>query len=184
MRLPLVAVGFMYPQGYLRQMISPDGWQVGACEIMDRESAPIRKMVDANGDPITIKVPVMDPPIYLEVWKVHVGKTSLYLIDTSSEANDPWNRVISDRLYTGDLEQRLRQEIVLGIGGVCILRHFGVDYSVLHCNEGHPLSPSWRELEEGRRRARLRGCLRAGPKHHRLTTHTPVPAGHDVFPTN
>jgi starch phosphorylase len=91
--LPLVAVGFMYPQGYLRQMISPDGWQVGACEMMDRENAPIRKMVDSNGDPITIKVPVMDPPIYLEVWVVQVGKTSLYLIDTSSEANEPWNRV-------------------------------------------------------------------------------------------
>ena len=180
--LPLVAVGFMYPQGYLRQMISPDGWQVGACEIMDRESAPIRKMVDANGDPITIKVPVMDPPIYLEVWKVHVGKTSLYLIDTSSEANDPWNRVISDRLYTGDLEQRLRQEIVLGIGGVCILRHFGVDYSVLHCNEGHP---AFAILERIREKVEERASYADAFERVRsttvFTTHTPVPAGHDVF---
>ena len=180
--LPLVAVGFMYPQGYLRQMISPDGWQMGACEMMDRENAPIRKMVDANGDPITIKVPVMDPPINLEVWKVQVGKTSLYLIDTSSEANDSRNRIISDRLYTGDLEQRLRQEIVLGIGGVCVLRQLGVDYSVLHCNEGHP---AFAILE------RIRGKVEGGMSYREafeqvknttvFTTHTPVPAGHDVF---
>ena len=180
--LPLVAVGFMYPQGYLRQMISPDGWQMGACEMMDRENAPIRKMVDANGDPITIKVPVMDPPINLEVWKVQVGKTSLYLIDTSSESNDQRNRIISDRLYTGDLEQRLRQEIVLGIGGVCVLRQLGVDYSVLHCNEGHP---AFAILE------RIRGKVEGGMSYREafeqvknttvFTTHTPVPAGHDVF---
>ena len=180
--LPLVAVGFMYPQGYLRQMISPDGWQVGACEMMDRENAPIRKMVDPNGDPITIKVPVMDPPIYLEVWMVQVGKTSLYLIDTSSEANEPWNRVISDRLYTGDLEQRLRQEIVLGIGGVRILRHLNVDYSVLHCNEGHPAFAILERIRE-----KVEGGMSYADASLRVrattvfTTHTPVPAGHDVF---
>ncbi len=180
--LPLVAVGFMYPQGYLRQMISPDGWQMGACEMMDRENAPIRKMVDANGDTITIKVPVMDPPINLEVWKVQVGKTSLYLIDTSSEANEPGNRVISDRLYTGDLEQRLRQEIVLGIGGVCILRHLGVDYSVLHCNEGHPafaILERIREKVEGG--MSYREAFEQVKNTTVFTTHTPVPAGHDVF---
>ncbi|MFA6373288.1 MAG: alpha-glucan family phosphorylase, partial [Methanothrix sp.] len=180
--LPLVAVGFMYPQGYLRQMISPDGWQVGACEMMDRKNAPIRKMLDQNGDPITIKVPIMDPPIYLEVWKVQVGKTSLYLIDTSSEANEPWNRIISDRLYTGDLEQRLRQEIVLGIGGVCILRHLGVDYSVLHCNEGHPAFAILERIRE-----KVEGGMSYADAFEQVknttvfTTHTPVPAGHDVF---
>ncbi|OYV11101.1 MAG: starch phosphorylase, partial [Methanosaeta sp. ASO1] len=136
--IPLVAVGFMYPQGYLRQMISSDGWQVGDCEMIDRENAPIRKMIGADGNPISVKVPVMDQPIYLEVWEVLVGKIRLFLIDTSSEINSPWDRVISDRLYTGDLEQRLRQEIVLGIGGVRLLRHLGLDYSVIHLNEGHP----------------------------------------------
>ncbi len=180
--LPLVAVGFMYPQGYLRQMISPEGWQMGACEMIDRENAPIRRLEEPNGDPITIKVPVMDPPIYLEVWKVQVGKTSLYLIDTSSEANDPKNRVISDRLYTGDLEQRLRQEIVLGIGGVCILRHLGVDYSVLHCNEGHPafavLERIREKVEKGASYADAFEQVRSTTV---FTTHTPVPAGHDVF---
>jgi len=180
--LPLAAVGFMYPQGYLLQMISPDGWQMGACEMMDRENAPIRKMLDSNGDPITIKVPVMDPPIYLEVWKVDVGKTSLYLIDTSSEANEPGNRVISDRLYTGDLEQRLRQEIVLGIGGVCILRHLGVDYSVLHCNEGHPAFAILERIREKvERGVSYQDAFEQVMNTTVFTTHTPVPAGHDVF---
>jgi starch phosphorylase len=172
----------MYPQGYLRQMISPDGWQVGACEMMDRENAPIRKMLDDSGGPLTIKVPVMDPPIYLEVWTVQVGKTSLYLIDTSSEANDPWNREISDRLYTGDLEQRLRQEIVLGIGGVRALRHLGVDYSLIHLNEGHP---AFAILERIRERVDAGMSYRDAFEQVRsttvFTTHTPVPAGHDVF---
>jgi len=180
--IPLIGVGFMYPQGYLRQLISPEGWQVGACERMDRENAPIRKVVDSNGDPLTVKVPIMDPPIYLEVWMVQVGKTSLYLIDTSCEANEPWNRVISDRLYTGDLEQRLRQEIVLGIGGVRILRHLGLDYSVLHLNEGHP---AFAVLERIREKVEggmsYRDAFEQVKNTTVFTTHTPVPAGHDVF---
>lgn len=180
--IPLVGVGFMYPQGYLRQMISPDGWQMGACEILDRENAPIRKIVDSDGNPITVKVPIMDPPINLEVWKVQVGKTRLYLIDTSSEANEPPNRVISDRLYTGDIERRLRQEIVLGIGGVRILEALGEKYSVLHLNEGHP---AFAVLE------RIRMLVESGLSYQDafelvrgttvFTTHTPVPAGHDIF---
>jgi len=180
--IPMVGVGFMYPQGYLRQMISPDGWQVGACEMLDRENAPIRKIMDAEGNPLSVKVPVMDPPIYLEVWKVQVGMTDLYLIDTSSEANEPWNRCISDRLYTGDLEQRLRQEIVLGIGGVRILEALGIDYSVLHLNEGHP---AFAVLERIREKVdsgmSFRDAAKAVHDTTVFTTHTPVPAGHDVF---
>jgi len=180
--VPLVGVGFMYPQGYLRQMISPDGWQVGACEIVDRENAPIRRIMDKSGEPLSIKIPVMDPPIYIEVWTVDVGRTSLYLIDTSSEANEPWNRIISDRLYTGDLEQRLRQEIVLGVGGVCLLRALGIEYSVLHCNEGHP---AFAVLERIRERVGAGMSYTDAFEEVRnttvFTTHTPVPAGHDVF---
>ena len=180
--IPLVGVGFMYPEGYLRQMISPDGWQVGACEILDRKNVPIRKIVDAEGNPISIKVPIMDPPIHLEVWKVQVGKTSLYLIDTSSETNDPWNRAISDRLYTGDLESRLRQEIVLGIGGVRILQALGVDYSVIHLNEGHPAFAILERIREKVERGMTyRDAFDEVKSTTVFTTHTPVPAGHDVF---
>lgn len=180
--IPMVGVGFMYPQGYLRQMITPDGWQVGACEILDRENSPIVKVLDAKGEPLSVKVPIIDPPIYLEAWKVQVGRTSLYLLDTSSEANDPWNRCISDRLYTGDPEQRLRQEIVLGIGGVRILKALGIDYSVLHLNEGHP---AFAVLERIRERVEggmsYRDAFEQVKETTVFTTHTPVPAGHDIF---
>ncbi|HOT07801.1 MAG: Carbohydrate phosphorylase [Methanosaeta sp. PtaB.Bin039] len=180
--LPMVGVGFMYPAGYLRQNITPDGWQAGACEIMDRENAPIRRVRDRDGQPLIVKVPVIEPALYLQVWKVEVGKASLYLLDTSSDRNDPSNRCISDRLYTGDQEQRLRQEIVLGIGGIGILKAMGIDFSVLHLNEGHP---AFAILE------RVRDLVAKGMTFERafekarattlFTTHTPVPAGHDVF---
>ncbi len=180
--IPMVGVGFMYPQGYLRQMITPDGWQVGACEILDRENAPITRAQDGDGKPLSVKIPVIDPPIYLEAWKVQVGRTSLYLLDTSSEANDPWNRCISDRLYTGDPEQRLRQEIVLGIGGVRILKALGIDYSVLHLNEGHPAFAILERIRE-----KVEGGISYRDAFEQVrgttvfTTHTPVPAGHDIF---
>ena len=180
--IPLVGVGFMYPKGYLRQMITPDGWQMGACEILDRDSAPIRRVLDVEGQPLSVKVPVIDPPIYLEAWKVQVGRTPLYLIDTSSEANEPWNRSISDRLYTGDPEQRLRQEIVLGIGGVRILKALNIDYSVLHLNEGHPAFAILERIREMVEKGMsYRDAFERVRQTSVFTTHTPVPAGHDIF---
>jgi starch phosphorylase len=180
--IPLVGVGFMYPQGYLRQRISPDGWQVGACELLDRENAPIRRVLDEKGDPLSVKVPIGNPPIYLDIWKVQVGKTDLYLIDTSGEANDPWNRSISDRLYTGDPELRLRQEIVLGIGGIRVLQALGVDYSLLHLNEGHPAFAILERIREKVEKGMTyRDAFEAVRSRTVFTTHTPVPAGHDVF---
>jgi len=181
--IPLIGMGFMYPQGYIRQMITPDGWQSGACEILDREIAPIRRVLDSKGDPISIKIPVIDPPVYLEVWKVQVGKTNLYLIDSSSEANEPENRCISDRLYTGDPEKRLRQEIVLGIGGIRVLKALGIDYTMIHLNEGHP---AFAVLERIREKVEIgksfRDALEEVQATTVFTTHTPVPAGHDTFP--
>ena len=180
--IPIVGVGFMYPQGYLRQMISPEGWQVGACELLDMENAPIRKVLDEKGAPLCVKVPVVDPPIYLEVWKVQVGKSSLYLIDTSSEANDPWNRCISNRLYTGDWEQRLSQEIVLGIGGIRVLQALGINYSVLHLNEAHPAFAVLERIHEKVEKGMSFSDAFEETKNTTVfTTHTPVPAGHDVF---
>ncbi|MCJ7445183.1 MAG: alpha-glucan family phosphorylase [Methanotrichaceae archaeon] len=181
--IPLIGVGFMYPQGYIRQMITPDGWQAGACEILDRESAPIRRVLDKKGDPLSLKIPVIDPPVYLEVWKVQVGKTDLYLIDSSTEANEPENRCISERLYAGDPEKRLRQEIVLGIGGIRVLKALNIDYSIMHLNEGHP---AFAVLERIREKVEAGKSFRDAFEEVQattiFTTHTPVPAGHDVFP--
>ena len=181
--IPLVAVGFMYPEGYLRQQIRDDGWQENLDESINREAAPISKVLGENGQQLVVKVPLTDPPIHVAVWKVAVGRVSLYLMDTDVEINDPWNRGISARLYTGDLEQRLRQEIVLGIGGAEVLKTLGIDHYLLHLNEGHA---AFALLE------RIREHVQAGSEFTAarekiinttiFTTHTPVPAGHDVFP--
>ena len=181
--IPAVGMGFMYPQGYLLQNIDSDGWQTDACEFVDWESAPIRKVTDRSGKPLVIELPLAEP-IYVNVWKVTMGRTDLYLMDTSVESNLSCNRGITDRLYTGDKEQRLKQEIVLGIGGMRVLRAMGIEPAILHLNEGHP---AFAILE------RIRGYMQEGGMSYSkafelaknttvFTTHTPVPAGHDKFP--
>jgi len=181
--VPVVAMGFMYPQGYLRQRIRPDGWQESESETLDRENAPIRRVLDDKGERLIVKVPFIEPPIYVEVWKVLVGRVSLYLMDTDIEMNDPWNRGISARLYIGSPEQRLKQEVVLGIGGAEVLNVLGIRHSVLHLNEGHP---AFAILERIRERVASGMTFEDASRQVRattvFTTHTPVPAGHDVFP--
>jgi starch phosphorylase len=181
--VPMVAMGFMYPGGYLRQRLSADGWQMGGSEPVDRENAPITRVLDEKGGRLVVKVPVIEPPIYVEVWKVRIGRVPLYLIDTDIDSNDPWNREITSRLYIGNPEQRLRQEIVLGIGGTEVLNSLGIKHSVLHLNEGHP---AFALLERIRERAAAGMKFEEAFEEVRattvFTTHTPVPAGHDIFP--
>ncbi len=180
---PLVAVGFMYPEGYLRQKIRADGWQESVDEVLDRDAAPITRVLNDKGEQLVVKVPFIDPPVYVAVWKVMVGRVPLYLIDTDIEINDPWNRGISAHLYIGDIEQRLRQEIVLGIGGSEVLNTLGIKHSVLHLNEGHPAFAILERIRE-----RVQGGMGFDKAMEQVrattvfTTHTPVPAGHDVFP--
>ncbi len=181
--VPLVAMGFMYPEGYLRQRMTRDGWQESESETLDRENAPICRVTDEKKDRLVVKVPVIEPPIYVEVWKVQVGRIPLYLIDTDVETNDPWNRSISTHLYIGSLEQRLRQEIVLGIGGTEVLNALGIKHSLLHLNEGHP---AFAILERVRERIEGGMSYKEAIEQVRettiFTTHTPVPAGNDIFP--
>ncbi|RLB93410.1 MAG: alpha-glucan phosphorylase [Deltaproteobacteria bacterium] len=181
--VPLVAVGFMYPEGYFRQQIRDDGWQENLVESINREAAPISKVMGKDGNQLVIKVPLTDPAIHVAVWKVAVGRVSLYLMDTDVEINDPWNRGISARLYTGDLEQRLRQEITLGLGGAQMLKTLGIDHYLLHLNEGHAafalLERIRSMVSEGKD---FSTALKQNINTTIFTTHTPVPAGHDVFP--
>jgi len=181
--VPTVGVGFMYPEGYLHQKVSADGWQMNESETLDRSHAPICRVHDKDGQPLTIKVPISERSIYFEVWKAQIGRVPLYLIDTDIDANDPWNRGISSRLYIGDSEQRLVQEIILGIGGTQILNALGIRHSVLHLNEGHS---SFAILERIREKVEKGLGYRDASDQVRattvFTTHTPVPAGHDVFP--
>jgi starch phosphorylase len=183
LNVPLVAVGFMYPEGYLLQQIREDGWQENITETLQREAAAINRVLNDDGEQLIVKVPLMEPPIYVAVWRVDVGRVPLYLMDTDIELNESWNRGISARLYTGDLEQRLRQEIVLGIGGAEVLETLGIRRFLLHLNEGHA---AFALLEQ------IRDRINQGMDYQKamewvrntsiFTTHTPVPAGHDVFP--
>ncbi len=157
LNVPLIAVGFMYPEGYVNQRISESGWQENVSTRLDRNQAAIAKVLDADGDHLIVQVPVIDPPIYVAVWKVEVGRVPLYLLDTDIEANDPWNRGISARLYTGDLEQRLRQEIVLGIGGMEVLEALQVKHSIVHLNEGHAAFALFERLRDRLQQRFLQG---------------------------
>jgi starch phosphorylase len=183
LRVPLVAVGFMYPEGYVRQRIREDGWQENLDEILVREAASISMVLDGEGKQVAIQVPFIEPAVFVAVWKIAVGRVPLYLMDTDIEINDPWNRGISSHLYAGDIEQRLRQEIVLGIGGYQVLSALGVKPSMLHLNEGHP---AFALLERIRERVQEGMSYTEAARHVQntsvFTTHTPVPAGNDVFP--
>jgi len=182
--LPVLGVGFMYPEGYLLQKIREDGWQENVNEPFDREAAAISRVLTDGGDrQLVVKVPLIDPPIHVAVWKIAVGTNTIFLMDTDIPQNDPWNRAISARLYSGDLEQRLRQEIVLGIGGAEVLEKLGLQYRLIHLNEGHAAFA----LLERMRDCRLQGmsfddAFTTIRQRTIFTTHTPVPAGHDIFP--
>jgi starch phosphorylase len=180
--LPLVAVGFMYSEGYLHQHIGPDGWQLDIKELLDREAAPIKRVLYNHENQLIVRVPFIEPPIYVAVWRVDVGNIPLYLLDTDIVENDPANRSITYRLYTGDNEQRLKQEIVLGIGGSHVLDVLGIRPSVIHLNEGHP---AFALLERVRENILDKQDFSEASRRVRetsiFTTHTPVPAGHDAF---
>ena len=181
--VPLVAIGFMYPEGYVRQRIREDGWQESLDQILDRDAASVSRVTDDKGNQVIVEVPLTDPPIYVALWKIAVGRVPLYLLDTDIEMNDPSHRRMLEHLYIGDLEQRLRQEIVLGIGGSKALQALGIKHSVLHLNEGHAAFALLEKIRE-----RVAGSVVFAEAAERVrasslfTTHTPVPAGHDVFP--
>lgn len=183
--VPLVAVGFMYSEGYLHQHVLPDGWQEGIPETLDRDAAPVQRVLNSAGEQLVVQVPHIEPPIFVAVWKVDVGKVPLFLLDTDIPLNVEENRRISSNLYTADRDERLRQEIVLGIGGRKVLHEMGVLYSAVHLNEGHP---AFALLERIRERVERNIPYEEAVSQVRLTsvftTHTPVAAGHDAFPAD
>jgi starch phosphorylase len=181
--VPLVGVGFMYPQGYFRQRISADGWQQEVYEQLNWADAPIAHARTLDDKPCVVLVPMGNRSILVQVWEVRLARVRLLLLDTALEQNSEDDRALSARLYGGGPNIRLQQEIVLGLGGVLTLRALGLSPAVWHLNEGHA---AFVVLQ------RLRDLLAAGtPWDDALsevrrttvfTTHTPVPAGHDAFP--
>jgi glycogen phosphorylase len=181
--IPLIGVGFMYPQGYFRQRIPSHGWQEAVYEQLDMSEAPILPAIDEDGNEVKISVHLGDREVFARLWRVDVGRTRLFLMDTDVDENDPWERELSARLYSGNSELRIRQEIMLGIGGVRALRKMGVQPTVWHMNEGHSAFLILEIIRErvagGQSFPEAAAAVRARTI---FTTHTPVPAGHDAFP--
>lgn len=185
MGLPFVAVGFLYEQGYFRQRLDHSGWQEAIYPPLNAKEAAMRPAMNGNGNKQLLAVKVGDRDIYLQVWEVLVGRTRLYLMDADVEKNAPWDRQLTARLYGGDREMRIQQEIILGIGGVQILRRMGINPVVWHINEGHSAFMVLERIREfmvkGMSFEEACKYVRAGTI---FTTHTPVPAGHDTFDFN
>jgi starch phosphorylase len=180
--LPFVGVGFMYPQGYFQQHISAAGWQEESYQQLDFHEAPIHQIPWPEGSGPPLSLQLASKTIYFTAWQVLLGRVRLYLIDTGVEENTPGDRLLSARLYTADREQRLLQEMLLGIGGVRLLRALGISPSVWHANEGHT---AFMTLERAREEVTKGASFTEAVSHIRentvFTTHTPVPAGHDIF---
>jgi starch phosphorylase len=182
--IPLVGVGLLYQQGYFKQYLNPAGWQQETYEDNDFCNLPLTLELGPDGRPVTFEVRYDGRVVTVRIWRVRVGRVNLFLLDTNLDVNRPDDRDITDQLYGGDLEVRLKQEILLGIGGHRALEALGFAPTVYHMNEGHSsfLSVEWvRRLMEKQKLsfAEARDVASAGLI---FTTHTPVPAGHDYFP--
>ena len=183
--VPLIGIGFMYPQGYFHQSVSPEGWQQESYERLSWDDAPIEPAITPDGSPCIVPVPLGNRSVLVQVWRVRLGRVKLYLLDTDLEENAPWDRDLSARLYGGDRETRVQQEIILGVGGVRALKALGSQPQVWHLNEGHAafvVLQRIRDLIEGG--LSFDEALAEVRRTTVFTTHTPVAAGHDAFPFN
>ena len=183
MNVNLVAVGFLYRYGYFTQVISGQGYQVAKYDAQDFLKSPATPVVDADGNWITTGVAFPGRTITARLWKVEVGRTDLYLMDTDYEANLPEDREVTYHLYGGNWENRLKQELLLGVGGIRALRKLGIHTQVYHCNEGHAAFIGLERLREYIENDNLdfSEALEVVRASSLFTTHTPVPAGHDAF---
>jgi starch phosphorylase len=182
--LPLVGVGLLYRHGYFQQYLNPDGWQQEYYPDLDFANLPIARVRNAAGEQIKVKVQLPGRELHIAVWKVRIGVIDLYLLDTNVSENQPEDRGITGQLYGGDMEMRIKQEIVLGIGGVRALEECGIRPDVFHMNEGHS---AFLALERIRTLIKTHDITfdqarQFGAAGNVFTTHTPVPAGIDRFP--
>lgn len=181
--VPLVAVGLFYDQGYFRQRLDEGGYQQEEYQNTNVDDQPMAPAVTPDGKPISVQMETREGVIRAKVWKIHVGRVPLYLLDSDVEGNSPEDRQLTSRLYGGDERTRIRQELVLGVGGMRALRALGITPGVFHLNEGHS---AFGPLEAIRERMHEDGmsfddALREVAQQTVFTTHTPVPAGHDRF---
>ncbi len=178
----MCGVGFLYRYGYFNQSLSMDGQQIANYDAQNFGSLPIDRVMDENGQPMVIDVPYLNYYVHAYVWRVNVGRVPLYLLDTDNEMNSEFDRPITYQLYGGDWENRLKQEILLGIGGVLLLKKLGIKKDIYHCNEGHAALCNVQRLcdyvESGLTFNEAMEVVRSSSLY---TVHTPVSAGHDYF---
>lgn len=177
-----IGITLFYKEGYFRQYLNHDGWQMEDYPLQSAENLPIEKVTDANGEDLIISVNIAQSEVFAQAWRLKVGRATLYLLDTNIAANEPHYRDICCRVYGGDQNMRINQEILLGIGGVKLLDKLGVTPTVYHMNEGHSafltLELLAKELAKGSTQQEAMATVRSRCV---FTTHTPVPAGHDRF---
>ena len=178
----MCGVGFLYRYGYFKQTLSMDGQQIAQYDAQNFSSLPVERVLDENGQPLVVDVPYMNYQVHAYVWVMNVGRIKLYLLDTDNEMNSEFDKPITHALYGGDNENRLKQEILLGIGGMLTLEKLGIKKDVYHCNEGHAALCNLQRLidyiKEGLSFNEALELVRASSLY---TVHTPVPAGHDYF---
>ena len=178
----LCGVGFLYRYGYFRQSLSMDGQQLAKYDAQDFSTLPIERELDANGNQVVVDVPYMNYQVHALVWRVNVGRIKLYLLDTDNDMNSQFDRPITHSLYGGDWENRLKQEILLGIGGTLMLKKLGINKQLYHCNEGHAaLCNLQRLVDYVQGGLTFNQALELVRSSSLYTVHTPVPAGHDYF---
>ena len=178
----MCAIGFLYRYGYFKQSLSMDGQQIANYDAQNFNSLPLVRQLDEQGNPIVVDVPYMNYQVHAYVWRMNVGRISLYLLDTDNELNSEYDRPITHALYGGDNENRLKQEILLGMGGILTLKKLGIKKQIYHCNEGHAALCNLQRLcdfvDGGMSFNEAMELVRASSLY---TVHTPVPAGHDYF---
>jgi len=180
--VPLVGIGLMYTKGYFDQEIRLDGWQEDIDDPVDPSRSPLVPMLDETGSPYLVTVPCADHEVHVGAWQMKVGSVPLYLLDTNLEQNRPEDQALSHKLYAGGAEMRLRQEWILGVGGVRLLRRLGITPGAWHANEGHAAFMFLERLREQLRDGKgLPDAVAEVRRRSLFTTHTPVPAGHDRF---
>jgi starch phosphorylase len=179
----LTAVGFLYRYGYFTQSLSMEGQQIANYEAQDFASLPLTQLLNGGGEPMLLEVPFHDRIVYAHIWKVSVGRIPLYLMDTDIPENSEWDRSITHQLYGGDWENRMKQEYMLGVGGILLLNKLGIKAQVYHCNEGHAALINAQRLVDYIRDDKLEfnEALEVVRASSLYTVHTPVPAGHDYF---
>lgn len=181
--IDLTAVGFLYRYGYFTQTLSMDGQQIANYEAQNFNTLPLTQVMQSNGEPMVLEVPYPGRTVYAHIWKVSVGRVPLYLMDTDIPQNSEWDRSITHQLYGGDWENRMKQEYLLGIGGILMLNKLGIKKQVYHCNEGHAALINAQRLVDYIQNDKLtfNQALEVVRSSALYTVHTPVPAGHDYF---